>query len=129
MSSGHEHIGARLKRVRRSRGVTGKEVALAVGTTRTHLCAIESGRVASPRYELVRAVAEYFGLTMSELVGDLPVADAGLSAELEQIRRWYAHELSDEGRAVVFRMIQGYSANESQKDSTNLQLVRERSAG
>lgn len=129
MSSGHEYIGARLKSVRRSRGITGKEVALAVGTTRTHLCAIENGRVASPRYELVRALAEYFGLAMSELVGDLPVADAGRSPEAEQISRWYDHKLSDDERAVVFKMFQGLCAVESPLDARKMQLTRERSTG
>lgn len=105
MAPRHEHIGAKLKSVRRSQGVSGKELALAVGTTPSHLCAIENGRVASPRYELVCAMADYLGITIAELDGEIPSEETGPRAEAQLISRWYIEDLSASDREAVFKMI------------------------
>ncbi|MDJ0751765.1 MAG: helix-turn-helix transcriptional regulator [Woeseiaceae bacterium] len=106
MSLGHEQLGQRLRTLRKRSGLTSKDLALAVGTTQSHLCAIENGRVEGPRLKLLKALASYFGMTVSEFLGETPRANASPEAEL--ISHWYDNELSDEARTAVFKTIDAF---------------------
>ena len=106
MSLGHEQLGQRLRTLRKRSGLTSKDLALAVGTTQSHLCAIENGRVEGPRLKLLKSLASFFGMTVSEFLGESPRAKTSPEAEL--ISRWYDNELSDEARTAVFRTIDAF---------------------
>jgi len=104
VSKSHESLGQRLRKLRKKRALSSKEVADAVGVTQSHLCAIERSRTASPRYGLIRALAEFYELTISELVGD----DRGPSRSLEaqQISDWYEHDLSESAQRIAYALME-----------------------
>jgi len=92
--------------LRKRSGLTSKDLALAVGTTQSHLCAIENGRVEGPRLKLLRSLAQHFGMTVSEFLGETSRPDSSLEAEL--ISRWYDRDLSEDAQAAVFKMIETF---------------------
>ena len=61
-------IGARLKALREADGLKLAAVAESVGATIATLSAIETSRIANPGYQLVHALAKYYGVTVEELV-------------------------------------------------------------
>ena len=99
-----DSLGRRLRRLRQQRSLTSLEVADAVGTTQSHLCAVERGRTASPRYALLSALADFYELSISELVGD--EKNRSRSMEAEQISDWYEHDLPEEAQRAVYAMVE-----------------------
>lgn len=95
-------LGPRLRQLRKERSLTSQEVASAVGTTQSHLCAIETGRTLNPRINLLLAVSDYYGLTLSELVGQEEVDLSSLKGE--KLRHWYERDLSEKGQRLLFRI-------------------------
>ena len=75
-------IGARLKALREADGLKLAAVAKSVDATVATLSAIETSRIANPGYQLVYALAKYYGITVEELV-DGPVS-AKSSSNLSQ---------------------------------------------
>lgn len=104
MSKRHDELGQRLRTLRQQRSLTSQEVADAVGTTQSHLCAIETGRTASPRYQLLKALAEFFEMSISELVGD--TRRPAESVEAQQISYWYEHDLPESAQRVAYTMME-----------------------
>jgi len=103
VSKGHTELGQRLRSLRKQRSLTSQEVADAVGTTQSHLCAIERARTASPRFKLLRALAEYFEMSISELVGD--AREPSTNYEAQQISYWYEHDLPESAQRIAYTMI------------------------
>ncbi len=104
MSKRHDELGQRLRTLRKRRSLTSQEVADAVGTTQSHLCAIERGRTASPRYQLLKALSEFFDMSISELVGDARRPSG--SVEAQQISYWYEHGLPESAQRVAYTMME-----------------------
>ena len=65
---GRQAIGARIRELRRSAGLTQEALALAAGIGRVTLVRIENGEQ-SPRYETLASLAQALGRPMAELVG------------------------------------------------------------
>lgn len=61
-------IGSKLKALREADGLKLAVAAEAVGTTIATLSAVETSRIANPGYQLVYALAKYYGVTVEELV-------------------------------------------------------------
>lgn len=55
-------FGARLRRLRRERGVTQKEMAAALGVSAAYLSALEHGRRGVPSWPLVQKIIGYFNV-------------------------------------------------------------------
>lgn len=55
-------FGARLRRLRRDRGVTQKEMAAALGVSAAYLSALEHGRRGVPSWPLVQKIIGYFNV-------------------------------------------------------------------
>ena len=103
MSIGHKELGQRLRTLRKRASETVVRVADAVGTTHSHLSAIELGRVKSPRNQLMQSLANHYGMTVSELTGESGGSD--LSSRAREVALWFDHELSESGRSVVVGMM------------------------
>jgi len=103
VSKGHTELGQRLRSMRKQKALTSQEVADAVGTTQSHLCAIERGRTASPRFKLLKALAEFFEMSISELVGD--AREPSANYEAQQISYWYEHDLPESAQRIAYNMI------------------------
>ena len=103
VSKEHTELGQRLRSLRRQRSLTSQEVADAVGTTQSHLCSIERGRTASPRYKLLRSLAEFYQLSISELVGD--AREPSTNYEAQQVSYWFEHELPESAQRIAYTMI------------------------
>ncbi len=67
-----ERLGALLRRARGSRSML--DVALDAGISPETLRKIESGRVATPAFSTIAAVAEVLGLSLDELWSDMTEA-------------------------------------------------------
>lgn len=113
MRQKNETLGERLRQLRKRATLTTKELADAVGTTQSHLCAIENGRVESPRYKLLRSLANYFGMTISEFIGEQ--SNGNQSAEAELISRWYDHEISEGAKQVIYNTIDAFRRQHRQQ--------------
>lgn len=69
----NQTIGIRVKALRLSRGVPQEQIAKAIGSKTNRVTRIESGRSGMSAVELV-AVSRTLGVTVSQLVGEEPVA-------------------------------------------------------
>lgn len=59
-------FGARLREMRRTRGVTQKEMAEAIGVSPAYLSALEHGRRGTPSWAMVQAIIGYFNVIWDE---------------------------------------------------------------
>jgi len=98
-------LGQRLRLLRKERSLTSQEVASAVGTTQSHLCAIETGKTLNPRLNLLIALSDYYGLTLSALVGQEEVDLSSLKGE--KLRHWYERDLSEQGQRLLMKIAEG----------------------
>jgi transcriptional regulator with XRE-family HTH domain len=55
-------FGARLRQLRRERGVTQKQMAVAIGVSPAYLSALEHGRRGAPSWALLQKVVGYFNV-------------------------------------------------------------------
>lgn len=104
MSIGHVELGQRLRTLRKHASQTVVEVANAVGSTHGHVSQIELGYIKRPSNQLLQALAQHFGMTVSELTAESGGSE--LSSMAQQVAHWFDHELSDSGRTVVYGMMQ-----------------------
>lgn len=63
------NLGERLQEFRESRGLTLGQVAIETGVSKTALLRLESGARRQPHLCLLWALADFFGVTIDELVG------------------------------------------------------------
>lgn len=63
-------IGAKLKELRLRKGSSLQHVADAVGASKAHIWELESGKSHNPSLDLLRRLAEHFGVTVAGLVGE-----------------------------------------------------------
>jgi transcriptional regulator with XRE-family HTH domain len=64
-----------LRSLRERRRESLRDVARAVGISKTHLWALETQERPNPGFRLLLNLREHFGVSMSELFGDTPVED------------------------------------------------------
>ena len=63
-------LGAKLRVLRARKGESLQQVANAVGVSKPHIWEIETGRSGNPSFDLVKRLAEHFGVGMSYFVDD-----------------------------------------------------------
>lgn len=67
-------LATRLKELRLRSGQSLQQVADAVGASKAHIWELETGKSTKPSLQLVKALADHFGVTLALLVGDDPNA-------------------------------------------------------
>jgi transcriptional regulator with XRE-family HTH domain len=68
-------IGARLKELRIKKNKSLQEVADAVGASKAHIWELERGGTKNPSMELLRKLAKFFDVSVSNLVGEEPPSE------------------------------------------------------
>lgn len=96
-------IGERLFELRQKSGESLQQVADAAGVSKAHVWELEKGRSKNPSFELVRALARHFGVSIDVLVGEED-APSMKEQRIERIHR-DLQDLSDRDRLVVEDMI------------------------
>ena len=109
MSKRHTTLGSRLRELRQQSKLSSKDVADAIGITQSHLCAIERGESPNPRFQVLQALANYFGLSISELVGE---NDEKLSIKARELLYWFDNRLSERDQELLHSM-----ANQMQRQN------------
>lgn len=88
-------LGARLKDLRLEKGASLQVVADAIGASKPHVWELERGTSKNPSFELVRKLANYFGVSVDFLAG-AEDEDDGSSPEIKA----FARELSNKNLSV-----------------------------
>ena len=65
-------IGSKLKQMRLKKGESLQGVADGVGASKAHIWEIETGKSRNPSLDLLNRIADHFGTTVAELVGEKP---------------------------------------------------------
>lgn len=111
-------FGARLRALRRARGVTLKEMAATIGVSSAYLSALEHGRRGPPSWPLVQAVIAYFNVIWDEAEElqrlatishpRVTVDTAGLSPEATELANLLARDVAllkrEEAAALLQRL-------------------------
>ena len=98
-----EIFSRNLKRYLKNSESTQKEVAKAVGVSAGTFCDWVRGR-AYPRMDKVQLLAEYFGISKSDLVEDFNVIKESVSNEDQKVLDLF-HKVPKEKRELVLSMI------------------------
>jgi len=97
-------LGQRIADLRLKKSQSLQHVADAVGVSKAHIWELEKGRTDNPSMALVTRLADYFGVSVSFLVGeDIDAGDA--EVELQRMFR-QAKELEPNERAILDDMMQ-----------------------
>lgn len=99
-------FGARIAKLRRAREESLQDVATAVGVTKTHIWDLERGRTANPSLNVIKGLADHFGISVASLVDeDVNAEDAD-----QQIGRMFrlATDLEESDRKIIDDMIQSF---------------------
>ena len=96
-------IGERILSLRQKSGQSLQQVADAVGVSKAHVWELEKGRSANPSFELVRKLAQHFGVGLDVLSGTSAEPDDE-TLQIERIHRGL-EGLSERDRAVVEDLI------------------------
>ncbi len=105
-------LGTRIAELRRKRGESLQHLGDAVGVSKAHIWELEKGRTDNPSMGLVTRLADYFGVTVSFLVGEdieAPDADRDLQRMFRQAR-----QLSDAERGIIDDMMRSLLTRRSQ---------------
>lgn len=62
--------GTAIKRLREEKGLSQRAVAIATGLTETTLYDLERGKAKNPTFKTIQAVADFYGIKVSELIGE-----------------------------------------------------------
>ena len=97
-------IGSKLKELRTRQNVSLQEVADAVHASKAHIWDIERGASKNPSLDLLKRIADYFKITVGDLVGENPHAEG----EPEDVIALYRglKDLSAEDRETVSMLMQ-----------------------
>lgn len=107
---GNNEIFARnLKRYLRKDGRSQREIAKALGISKSTLCDWANGR-AYPKMDKVQMLAEYFGIKKSDLIEDVNVTKETVS-EKEQILLDLFHQVPEEDRDYLLGLIEFHVKN------------------
>lgn len=99
-------FAARIAKLRREREESLQDVADKVGVTKTHIWELERGKTKNPSLNVIRGLADHFGVSVSFLVDeDIEANDA--DQELAKMFR-LAHKLDDRERDIIDDMIKSF---------------------
>lgn len=65
-------LATKLQKLRTAKRESLQDVADAIGASKAHVWELEKGTAKKPSIELVRALAEHFGVSIASLVGETP---------------------------------------------------------
>lgn len=65
-------LATKLQKLRTAKRESLQDVADAIGASKAHVWELEKGTAKKPSIELVRALAEHFGVSIASLVGEAP---------------------------------------------------------
>lgn len=101
-----ERLGERIHRLRLKTDQSLQQVADAVGAAKAHVWQIEKGRADNPSIQLVKRLADHFGVSVGYLVDE----DADAPEVDDDIRRMFrqAHELDPTDRATLDNMMKHF---------------------
>ena len=82
-------LGAKLKELREEKGTTKNQVAAAIGVSRYMIIRLERDQFQRATSEVVAKLADYFGVSVDELLGELPNDLApDVESMLRRAERW-----------------------------------------
>ena len=94
-------LGAKLKELREEKGTTQNQVAAAIGVSRYMIIRLERDQFRRATSEVVAKLADYYGVSVEELRGELPNNPA---PDVESMLR-RAERLDARDRALLDRII------------------------
>lgn len=93
----------RLFELRQDSGKSLQKVADAIGVSKAHIWELEKGRTANPSFELVRKLANHYGVSPEVLIGEAEQPDP-VDLQVQRIHR-DLRQLSPRDREVIEMMI------------------------
>lgn len=97
-------LGQRIGELRRKKGQSLQAVADGVGVSKAHIWEIEKGRADNPSMDLVRRLADHFGMSVAFLAGE--EAESGDADPALQRMFRQANELDERERQILDEMLQ-----------------------
>ena len=107
------NIGEHLFSLRQKSGESLQAVADKVGVSKAHVWELEKGRSRNPSFDLVRKLANHYGVSVDVLTGDA-AEPASKALQIDRIHRELG-ELSERDRTVVEEMIRILQTKQSEK--------------
>ena len=81
-------IGPKIKELRKENNQSMQMVANGVGCTKSNICLIENEEIKKPSLEIVKNLAEHFGVTISYLLGEeIEKGDSEIKAICNNLKR------------------------------------------
>jgi transcriptional regulator with XRE-family HTH domain len=106
-------VAARLKELRVRKNKSLQDVADAVGVSKTHIWELEKSRTENPSLDMLKKLADYFGVPIRTLVGE----DLESSEDAKLVRMFrQVGELSQQERDILDDMIQSLRKRRSKND-------------
>ncbi len=102
-------LGERLFNLRQKSSQSLQQVADAIGISKAHVWELEKGRSKNPSFELVRKLAEHYGVSIDVLVGKAEEPNIE-DLQVERLHRGLK-DLSARDRSVVEEMIKAMKAS------------------
>jgi len=87
-------LAMKLQKLRTAKRESLQDVADAIGASKGHVWELEKGTASNPSVDLLRKLAEHFGVTIASLIGEMPGDE------------------HDEELLVMFRDLQGLSGTD-----------------
>jgi len=103
-------FGSKLKELRLQQAKSLQQVADAVKASKAHIWELETGKSKNPSIQLVERLAEYFKVTVANLVGELPEEDEQLLVMFRDMK-----DLGDEDRQTVQVVIDSLKARRKER--------------
>jgi transcriptional regulator with XRE-family HTH domain len=97
-------LADRIREFRLRKGKSLQEVADAVGVSKAHIWDLETARSKNPSIELLKKLANFFGVGVSDLIEENPAAEGQGSRVLGMYRE--LKELSDRDLDVIQKMVE-----------------------
>jgi transcriptional regulator with XRE-family HTH domain len=104
-------IGGKLKELRIKRNKSLQEVADAIGASKAHIWDLEKGNSKNPSMELLTKIADYFKISVAELVGEDPNA---LNEEPEMVALYRdLKKLNPRDRDTIKTLVEKFKSQKS----------------
>jgi transcriptional regulator with XRE-family HTH domain len=101
-------LAMKLQKLRTQRGQSLQVIADAVGASKAHIWELEKGTTKNPSIELLKGLADHFGVTIASLVGENP------------------SEADDEQLVVMYRDLQKLDATDRQFIEAMIETMKKR---
>jgi transcriptional regulator with XRE-family HTH domain len=104
-------LAMRLQKLRTAKRESLQDVADAIGASKGHVWELEKGTAKNPSVELLRKLAEHFGVTIASLIGETPDPqhDEQLLVMFRDLK-----QLAEPDRAVLEDIIKGMKKRSSE---------------